>query len=156
LADAISTQKGLLKAQLKGTQNASPLREQVLEVLNGLKQWIGLRTVGRGLMTAKQAAQFGHSPTQPLKQMVESLQAERHRQDLDSRLNGTTSQQPLEQPPQPGGGNTVARQHLRQEQAKGSTAAPALTTIGAKDPLSTQRLSVGHGGIVAIELAVPI
>jgi hypothetical protein len=36
-ADAISTQKGQLKAQLKGTQSASRRREHALEMLNGLK-----------------------------------------------------------------------------------------------------------------------
>ena len=44
----------------------------------------------------------------------------------------------------------MAGQHLRQEDAKGSPAAPALTAIGAKDPLSTQRLSIGDCGVVAI------
>jgi hypothetical protein len=76
-ADALSTQKGQLKAQLKGTQSASRRREHTLEMLNGLKQRIGLGTVGRRLMAAKQAPQLGQSSPQPLKQMVESLQAER-------------------------------------------------------------------------------
>ncbi len=50
----------------------------------------------------------------------------------------------------------MARQHLGQEHRERSTAPSTLTAVGAKDPLSTQCLSGGHCGIVAIEFAVPI
>jgi hypothetical protein len=153
---ANSTQQGLLKAQLKGAQSASRGPERALEMLHGLKERVALRTVGRRLLAAKQTTQIRQPSTQPLKQMVYSLQAERQRQGLESRFGRTAAQQPLEQPPQPGGRNTVARQHLGQENTKGSSAAPTLAAIGAKDPLSAQRLSVGYGGIVAVELTVTI
>ena len=75
--DAPSTQYGLLEAQLKGAQGASSLGEHPLEMLNGLKERVGLQALRNWLLTAKQATQIRQPATQPLKQVVESLQAER-------------------------------------------------------------------------------
>lgn len=107
-------------------------------------------------MAAKRGAQIGQTYAQPLNQVVESLQAERHCQRFDSRFGGTTLEKSRKQLPQPGGANAVARQRLGQENRKGATAAPALATIGAKNPLPAQRLSIGYRGIIAVKLAVPV
>ncbi|MFM1945067.1 MAG: hypothetical protein RI897_4049 [Verrucomicrobiota bacterium] len=80
-----STQKRLLEGELKCDQG-SGAEEEGLEMLNGLQEGIGVRTVGRRLTFAKPAAQCIQAAAQALAQVVESFQSQGQAQGIGGAL----------------------------------------------------------------------
>jgi hypothetical protein len=75
---------------------------------------------------------------------------------LSGCLQRGACQQLQEQLPQPGRGDTVAWQHVGQENRKGLSAAAALASARTINPLAPELLAGGIGGVVAVEEAVAV
>ena len=151
-----SLQKRTLEVELEiGAGTVAPGKEAA-QVFHRLEQRIGLRAGRRRPLTAEHRAHRRQARAHPLQQVIEGLQPKGQRQHLGRRLNGTALQPTLQQGPQSGGPHRVARQHVRQENAKTPSAAAAPAPAGAPDPLPALGLAVGGAQVVAVELAVPV
>lgn len=152
----ISTQERLLESELKLAHWTEGVHEEPLQMFDRLQQRIGLRTLGRRPASAQGRAHLIQALAQPVQQMINRLQSQRLTQRRDHGLDAGLAQPLDQQLPQPRGGEAMARQDVGQKNGKGASAAAALAAVGTKDPLTSDGLSVGLVGIVAVKEAVPV
>jgi len=88
--------------------------------------------------------------------MIKSFQRKGQSQRLRRSFNRSAGEHLSEQLPKQRGRGGMARQNIGREDGKGAPASTALAAIGTKDPLAADQLSIGLGGVVALEKAVPV
>jgi hypothetical protein len=103
--------------------------ESGLEMLDGLKQRIGLAALRRRSQKAEAGAQGIHAPAQALQKMIQSLVNKRKSLGTGCRRNRLPVQQGNEQLPQKDSRDSKTGHHIRQKDRKRSPASPALAAI---------------------------
>lgn len=130
------------------------VRENRLQMFDGLQERISLRT-GRRLLPAAQETTHGVQPAaEPPEKGIKSLQGKRQRTRASS--NGSASQQRREELPQQRSGQRVAWQNAGQKNRKRLSATAPLTAIGAEHALAPGPPAIDPGAIVAVKEAVPV
>ena len=125
-------------------------------MLDRLQQRIDLGTLRRRLSATEPATHHVQALAQPVEHMIKRLQAKGRRQPPGRGLERSAGQALAQQVPEHRGRQTVTGQDLSPENGKRASAAAALAAIGTKNPLTTDRLAVGIGGVVAVEKTVPV
>jgi hypothetical protein len=157
-ADSASLQEGALEVKLEVGHWTNALRKETAQMLDRLEQRIGLCTDRRLLLSEKPGAHFSQLPAHPVQHMIERLQRKGQGQRFGRRFDGTPGPPSVQQSPQPGPRDRMARQHLGQENGKAPTTAAAPTPIAAPHPLPALHaaLPIGRAGVVAVKLAVAV
>jgi hypothetical protein len=154
--EAASTQKRMLKMKLKSSRWTRTARKHSLEMFHGLQQGIGMPTDRWLLLAAKPGAKVVKPLAQFAPQPIECFQGKGQPQLFDRSLERKTRQQFYQPLPHQRSRQCVARQNLRQTKHKCPSATIALTPVGTKHPLPPDGLAVGHGGIIAARMTMPV
>jgi len=144
--------------KLKVGYRTKALRKEPAQMLDRLEQRIGLGTVPRLLHSPELGTHCRQLLAQPVQGMIERLQRKGQSQRFRRRFDGTPRPPSVEQSPQPGPRDGMARQHLGQENRKTPPTAAALVPIGAPHSLTALHppLAVGRVGVVTVELTVAV
>jgi len=154
--ETASPQKRLLKMKLKIDRWTRTARKHSLEMFHGLQQGIGMPTDRRLLLAAKPRAKRVKPLAQFAPQPIEGFQGKGQPQLFDRSLERKTRQQFYQPLPHQRSRQRVARQNLRQTKQKRPPATTTLTPVGTKHPLPPDGLAVGHGGIIAASMTMPV
>ena len=154
----ISTQKRMLKMELKGGRRALATRKDALQMFHRLQQrdrcahWPGALAGGTAGSRSRSSLWRSSAP-QPIDRFQGKGQPQffRRRLERKRRPAAWTSQLPHQRSRQ-----RVARQNVRQHEGKCPPATAALSAIGTKHPLAPDRLASRRRGIVATKVTVPV
>jgi hypothetical protein len=146
----------MLKAQLKSRYCIRLMREDLLQVLGGLKERTDLRA-GTGRLLPVQAHPHRiKTASQAIPQFVERLHREERAERFHRGFQSSASYKAAEQAGQQHRPDAVPRQHLREIQRYGASAPAALAAVGAVGALAAGALRVCLVGIVAQNDAVAV
>ena len=151
-----SAQQRPLEGQLPFQQGTGALGKDRLQMLDGLPERIGLRTLRRFLPTAQPTAHGIQSLAQAMAQMIASLQSQEGTHGLRRAFERSVLEPLAEQLPKQRGIEGVAWQNVGQKDRERSPATCTPAAIGTKDPLPSGHAAAGFGGIVAVKNAVPV
>ncbi len=142
--------------QLKLLKRAGRRRKERQEMPDGVQEGIGLRSLRGLLLLTEQGTEHVQPQPQPSAQLIKRLQGKGQSQGLDGRLERSAGEQLAEQLPEPGGGDTVAGQHVGKEKGKSSSTAAALATVRTIHSLASELLAGRVGGVVPVKEAVAV
>jgi tetratricopeptide (TPR) repeat protein len=141
---------------LEGFDWTVNLWESDMQMFEGLKQRIGMRTGGRMAEAGQRRSQDAQTGPEPLEQVIEGIQRQRRCRGLPGGPDRKTAEPPADRLPDQRGGETVPRQYPGEQNRKGAAAAGALPAVGTKYPLAPGDAALIRRRIVAVHPTMPI